>query len=227
MQDGWGGGSRPIVLALSNPSEVAECTAQQAYDWSGGRAVYASGTAFPPFQTHHGLVVPAQANNSLIFPGRLPCSPGLLCRLCQATVNRFAVEPGLLAQSHSHKLDACWSPRIACMTCFAGYGYAAGVGLGCIAASAKQITADIMLAAAKAAAIKLTQEELEQDSILPAVDRIRQVVPEALLRNGLAAALTAIAVMPKAFIYRHVEFLLEPGVDRLLGFRGGWHSSAS
>ena len=56
-------------MALSNPSEVAECTAQQAFDWSAGRAVYASGTAFPPFHTQDGLNVPAQANNSLIFPG--------------------------------------------------------------------------------------------------------------------------------------------------------------
>lgn len=65
----WGKASRPLLLALSNPSEVAECTAQEAYDWSEGRAVYASGTAFPPFQTSHSLYVPSQANNSLIFPG--------------------------------------------------------------------------------------------------------------------------------------------------------------
>lgn len=69
VQERWGEASRPIVLALSNPSEVAECTAQQAHDWSGGRAVYASGTAFPPFDTKDGRKVPAQANNSLIFPG--------------------------------------------------------------------------------------------------------------------------------------------------------------
>ena len=69
VEERWGEGSRPIVLALSNPSEVAECTAQQAHDWSGGRAVYASGTAFPPFDTKDGRKVPAQANNSLIFPG--------------------------------------------------------------------------------------------------------------------------------------------------------------
>ena len=47
------------------------------------------------------------------------------------------------------------------------------MGLGCIAAGAKQITPDIMLAAAKAAATKLTPQELEQDSILPDVNRIR------------------------------------------------------
>ena len=69
VENRWGQGSRPIVLALSNPSEVAECTAQQAHDWSGGRAVYASGTAFPPFDTQDGRKIPAQANNSLIFPG--------------------------------------------------------------------------------------------------------------------------------------------------------------
>ena len=58
------------MLALSNPTEVAECTAQEAYDWSQGRAVYASGTAFAPFRTNEGqMYVPAQASNSLIFPG--------------------------------------------------------------------------------------------------------------------------------------------------------------
>lgn len=74
VENQWGQGSRPIVLALSNPSEVAECTAQQAHDWSGGRAVYASGTAFPPFDTKDGRKVPAQANNSLIFPGNASSS---------------------------------------------------------------------------------------------------------------------------------------------------------
>lgn len=51
----------------------------------------------------------------------------------------------------------------------------AGVGLGCIAAGAMQISAGVMLAAAKAAAVKLTPEELQQGSILPQVDRIRLV----------------------------------------------------
>lgn len=88
VEERWGEGSRPIVLALSNPSEVAECTAQQAHDWSGGRVVYASGTAFPPFDTKDGRKVPAQANNSLIFPGiasHLGAAAHVDCRLyaCQ------------------------------------------------------------------------------------------------------------------------------------------------
>ncbi len=65
-----GGGARPAVFALSNPGEVAECSAQQAYDWSGGAAVYTSGTAFPPVRRADGSTfVPAQCNNCLIFPG--------------------------------------------------------------------------------------------------------------------------------------------------------------
>ena len=60
-----GDGARPIVLALSNPAESSECTAKEAADFSGGAAVFASGTAFPPV----GRRVPAQANNSLVFPG--------------------------------------------------------------------------------------------------------------------------------------------------------------
>lgn len=60
-----GDGARPIVLALSNPAESSECTAQEAAGFSGGAAVFASGTAFPPV----GRRIPAQANNSLVFPG--------------------------------------------------------------------------------------------------------------------------------------------------------------
>ncbi len=39
---------RPVVLALSNPTEHAECTAEQAYQWSKGKAIYAAGVQFGP-----------------------------------------------------------------------------------------------------------------------------------------------------------------------------------
>jgi len=65
---------RPIVFALSNPTSKAECTAAQAYAWSGGRAVFASGTKFPDQAVVREDGVseqrrPGFANNAFIFPG--------------------------------------------------------------------------------------------------------------------------------------------------------------
>jgi malate dehydrogenase (oxaloacetate-decarboxylating)(NADP+) len=59
---------RPVVLALSNPTEHAECTAEQAYTWSKGKAIYAAGVQFPPVHYNGQTFVPGQANNFYIFP---------------------------------------------------------------------------------------------------------------------------------------------------------------
>jgi malate dehydrogenase (oxaloacetate-decarboxylating)(NADP+) len=59
---------RPIIMALSNPTDHAECTPHEAYGWTQGRAVYAAGVQFPPVHINGDLLVPAQANNVYVFP---------------------------------------------------------------------------------------------------------------------------------------------------------------
>ncbi len=109
---------RPAIFALSNPTSRAECTAEEAYIWSQGRAIFTSGSPF--FEVHYldKVFKPGQGNNAYIFPG---------------------------------------------------------IGLGAIVSEAERITEDMFLAAAKAVANLVSEEDLSVGSIYPQIENIRDV----------------------------------------------------
>ncbi|TSA14667.1 MAG: NAD-dependent malic enzyme [Betaproteobacteria bacterium] len=127
---------QPIVFALSNPTSKAECTAEEAYRWTQGRALFACGSPFDPVTLNGKTYVARQGNNSYIFPG---------------------------------------------------------VGLGAIVSRTRRITDEMFMAAAQTLAQLVTEDDLKQGSLYPALPRIREVsahiataVAQTAYRSGLA-----------------------------------------
>lgn len=86
---------RPIIFALSNPTANSECTAEEAYVHTGGRALFASGSPFAAVRFGERTLVPGQANNAYVFPG---VALGVVAsRLSRVTDEMFATAARTLA----------------------------------------------------------------------------------------------------------------------------------
>jgi malate dehydrogenase (oxaloacetate-decarboxylating)(NADP+) len=109
---------RPVIFALSNPTSRAECTAEEAYTWSGGRAIFASGSPFPAYTFGGTTLRPGQGNNAYVFPG---------------------------------------------------------IGLGAMACRARCLPDELFLAAARALAGLVRQDDLDQGALYPPLRDIRKI----------------------------------------------------
>ncbi|EDW74004.2 uncharacterized protein Dwil_GK21603 [Drosophila willistoni] len=94
---------RPVIFALSNPTNKAECTAEQAYQYTEGRAIFCGGSPFPPVTYNGKRLQPGQANNCLIYPGlalgaisaRASYLPNEVFSVAASTIAKFTSEENL------------------------------------------------------------------------------------------------------------------------------------
>lgn len=122
---------RPIIFPLSNPTSRCECRAQDAVEWSEGRAIVATGSPFDPLNYRGKRHRIGQGNNAYIFPG---------------------------------------------------------IGLGVTVARLRRVTEEMFLAAAKALAAKVTESDLQESAVYPALSRIREcsiAVAAAVIRQAV------------------------------------------
>lgn len=109
---------RPIIFPYSNPTSRSECTAEEAYRWSNGKAIFASGSPFPPVDFNGQSFIPGQGNNVYIFPAMgMAVLATQASRVTQAMfivaakavaeqVTQASLESGLIYPPQSQILDA-------------------------------------------------------------------------------------------------------------------------
>lgn len=150
-------GARPLVFALSNPTDKAECSYQQAYEWSDGRVVFASGTKFPALRVTRRSSGPSAAGTlfagSSAFLGAAPAAAA--AGLAEGSNGNVAAASG--SQSARDSVGAKSSASGAAVrvldpaqanNCF----IFPGIGLGAVASGARIIDDGMLLAAARAVA---------------------------------------------------------------------------
>ncbi len=141
---------RPVIFALSNPTSKAECTAEQAYNWSDGRAIFASGSPFDAVTIGNQTFVPGQGNNVYIFPG-----VGLGALVSRA---RRVTDEMFLAAAH----------------CLASHVHDSDISRGCVYPSLsriREVSASIALEVAKIAWSQGLAESEEPDDILAEIHK--------------------------------------------------------
>lgn len=146
---------RPALFALSNPTSRAECTAEQAYEWSQGRAIFTSGSPFSEVNYLDKVFKPGQGNNAYIFPG---------------------------------------------------------IGLGAVVSKATRITENMFLAAARALADLVSEEDLSVGSIYPPLQNIREVslqIAIAVVDEVIASNVSSIQ-KPRDLKQKIEDYMYEP-----------------